>query len=136
MTVFDMTQNRVIADHVKTAGTFFQRMKGLIGTRHLDDGEGLWIPKCQGVHTFGMSFSIDVIFLDQNEKVVQLSPELEPNHVGPVAMEAKSVLEFPAGTIEKTHIHVGDRLGLIDETTPTQPIQPDFHRTLPFVFCL
>ena len=113
MIAWDLTQNQIIACRLKIAGHFFDRLRGLIGIRSLTEGDGLLIPKCQGIHTFGMSFPIDIIFLNQEQKVIRLTSTVVPNRFGPVKLESKSVLELPAGTIEKRNIHLGDRFVFI-----------------------
>jgi uncharacterized membrane protein (UPF0127 family) len=62
----------------KVARTFFQRAKGLIGTRYLERGEGLLILRCNSIHTFFMSFPIDAVFLDRNDKVVKIVRNIRP----------------------------------------------------------
>ena len=62
----------------KVARTFFQRAKGLIGTRYLERGEGLLILRCNSIHTFFMSFPIDAVFLDRNDKIVKIVRNIRP----------------------------------------------------------
>jgi len=39
------------------------RNKGLLGRNSLASGEGLWIVPCEAIHTFGMRFPIDLVYL-------------------------------------------------------------------------
>lgn len=110
MKLIDRTKGTELASRMRKANNYFERMKGLLGTKHLDSGEGLWIPRCQGIHTFGMRFAIDVIFLDSAQKIVQLNEKLEPNRIGPVTFQADSVVELPAGSIESLGVHIGDQV--------------------------
>jgi uncharacterized protein len=80
----------------------------LLGRSSLERGEALWIPKCQGIHTIGMRFAIDVVFLDKNLKVVRAFGRIPPNKTGPVEMAAASVVELPAGTLNMIGISEGD----------------------------
>ncbi len=114
MMIFNLTQHQLIARQGKMARTYFERFRGLIGTKSFGADDGLWIPKCQGVHTFGMAFPIDVVFLDPHKKVVGIRKDLLPNCVGPVFFAAHSVLEFAAGTIERFHIGLGDHFSLVE----------------------
>ena len=59
----------VWVQHVEVAATTLQRMRGLLGRRVLPIGHGLLIEACGSVHTVGMRFPIDVIFLDRAWKV-------------------------------------------------------------------
>ena len=92
------------------ATTVLSRMKGLLGKNSLNEGEGLLIKPCKVVHTFGMKFPIDVIFLDNNNFVIAVSKELPPNRLTPVYMRAAAVIELPAGTLEATTTAVGNQL--------------------------
>ncbi len=92
------------------------RMKGLIGrtTENFGPGTGLWIQPSQGVHTIGMSFPIDVAYVDRDGKIIKLYHELAPFRVAALTFRARSVLELPAGTLARTRTEVGDML----EITP------------------
>jgi len=89
-------------------------MFGLLGHKGLDAGEGLWIKPSSGVHTFFMRFSIDVVGLDANLKVIKLWHCLPPFRVTSVSMKLKSVIELPCGAIKGAIVQVGDQL----EITP------------------
>ena len=62
----------------KVARTLFARMKGLIGMKRLSPGEGMLILRCNAIHTFFMSFPIDAIFLDRNDRVVKVVRNIRP----------------------------------------------------------
>ena len=63
---------------VKIARTFLERSRGLIGTRDLASDEGMLIEKCNAIHTFFMSFPIDAIFLDAENRVVRTVRNIRP----------------------------------------------------------
>lgn len=87
---------RELASHVELADSLFSRMKGLLGRNSLATGHCLWIKPCKGVHTFFMHFPIDVVFLDKEQRVVEIVSNLPPNRMTPVYARADSVLELPA----------------------------------------
>ncbi|HBO98354.1 MAG TPA: DUF192 domain-containing protein [Verrucomicrobia bacterium] len=62
----------------RIACTFFERARGLIGTRDLPRGEGLLIPRCNVVHTFFMRYPIDVTFLDGAGDVLKVVRNVRP----------------------------------------------------------
>lgn len=113
MSVFNITKKKVICRKIRIADTFFTRLKGLLGCSGLREGEGLLIRPCQSVHTFGMFFSIDVLFLTEAGKVVGLVKELHPWRVSSVCKEAVLTLEIGAGKIEELEIEVGDQLEIV-----------------------
>lgn len=68
----------ILGVKAKVARTFFERTKGLIGTKDLAPGEGLLIERCNAIHTFFMSFPIDAVFLDSHDKVVKTVRGIRP----------------------------------------------------------
>ena len=89
---------RLLADRLRPAHTHWTRLRGLLGTRRLDPGEGLWIKPSNQVHMFGMRYAIDVVFLDDAGRVLRVVHALQPNRISPRVKGATSVLELPAGT--------------------------------------
>jgi uncharacterized protein len=71
------------------------RLLGLALLRRKRAGPGLLIPRCRSVHTFGMRFQIDVLFLDEDDRVIELRRAVPPCRVlrCPGAM---AVLELPS----------------------------------------
>ena len=110
--------NEVVARRVLMARTALQQMVGLLGERMLPEGHGLILPRCQAVHTWGMRFSIDVLFVDRDWQIVALVPGLSPWRVSPMVWRADAVIELPAGTAAKLALRVGDRLHLV----PTEAV--------------
>ena len=62
----------------KVARTLFARLKGLIGSKRLQPGEGMLILRCNAIHTFFMSFDIDATFLDRQDRVVKVVRGIRP----------------------------------------------------------
>ncbi len=89
-------------------------MKGLIGRseQNFPPGKGLWISPSQGVHTFGMAFPIDVLYLDSHGTVLRTYHQLAPFRIAALLPRARSILELPAGTLARTGTEVGDLLEL------------------------
>ena len=65
---------------------------------------------CNGIHTFGMSFDLDVVFLDGKGRVLELVRLFGPGRNPRRVREAVYVLEVPVGTIGKSGTQVGDEL--------------------------
>ena len=108
--VINTTRGTTVGDSIELADTSLKRMFGLLGRRGLDAGEGLWIKPSSGVHTVGMSFSIDVIGLDKDLQVIKLWPCLPPLRLTSVSMKLRSVIELPCGVIQNTQTQLGDKL--------------------------
>jgi len=107
--VSNQTRNRILADRADIADDSKKRRTGLLKHSSLEPGEGLWIAPCEGVHTFGMKFPIDVVFLNRKKKILKIRPNMVKRRIS-FSILAHSVLELPAGTLEKTQTAAGDQL--------------------------
>ncbi len=110
--VGNLTKKTCLGDEIKLADTSLSRFVGLIGKSRLPPGSGLWIVPSNGVHTFGMTIPIDVLFLDRDYRVVQIRENLRPFRLTSLNWKANSVLELPAMTISESNTEVGDYLML------------------------
>jgi hypothetical protein len=73
-----------------------RRLLGLAFRRHPPDGWALLFPRCRSVHTFGMRFEIDVVFLDSNGRVLRIAPAVRPGRLV-ASRRAAAVVEVRAG---------------------------------------
>ncbi len=106
----NITRDTVVGDEIREAGSFLARSRGLLWTDGLAPGKGLWISPCGGIHSFGMRFAFDAIFLDRDRKVVGMYERFRRNRISRIFRSARGVLELPAGTIERTGTEVGDEI--------------------------
>lgn len=83
----------------------------MLGRDCLPDGHALLIIPCESVHTFGMKFPIDVVYLDRKNRVRKVRPAMQPWRIS-MCLLAHSVVEFPAGVIKKTKTQRGDLLDM------------------------
>ena len=109
---FNRTRQAHLATRMSTADSHWSRFRGLMWTdaASFPAGHGLWIVPCKGVHTFGMRFPIDVIYLDGDKIVVHIENRLKPWRMAPVRLRAASVLELPENTIQSTGTSLGDEI--------------------------
>jgi len=107
--VFNQTRNTVLATQLDLAGHGATRRKGLLGRDQLAPGEGLWIKPCEAVHTVGMRFAIDLVYLDRKHRIRKLRSSVPPWRLS-ACLTAHSVIELPAGTIRETQTRPGDML--------------------------
>lgn len=110
----DETTRTVVAEKVRHADTFLTRLRGLLGTDGLAEDEALWISPCKGIHTIGMTFPIDAVFLGDDRRVVAVRERVVPWRATRFIKGASSVLELPAGSIRKTGIAVGNQLDFVE----------------------
>lgn len=104
-----------ISLHVKRADTFLTRLIGLMGSNKNEPEGALHIVPCSSIHTFGMHYPIDVLFLDSHQRIIHTINTLKPNKMTRIFSLAKSVLELPSGTIQKNQIEVGDVLDIVED---------------------
>lgn len=110
MPVINLTKNTWLATKVVKADKFLTRLVGLLKRKKLGPEEAIWLVPSKGIHTVGMKFSIDVVFLNKERKVVALIPEMAPFRMTSIHLLANSVLELPTGAIKKSRTEVGDQL--------------------------
>ena len=100
----------LIVSDVMEPRSLFSRAFGLIIKRKLKDGQGLLIKNCKSIHTIGMRYRIDSVFMDKDNRVCAIYCNLRPFRVTPFVKDSRSVLEVKAGLIEKTTLKVTDTL--------------------------
>ena len=89
--------------HVFVAVTWRARLLGLAGLRSLPDGAGLLLPRCRSVHTFGMRFALDLVWLDARGGVVRVDRAVPPRRMRS-CRSARQVIELPSDSATKIHL--------------------------------
>jgi uncharacterized membrane protein (UPF0127 family) len=105
------SRNLVLASRVEAAFDSATRRKGLLGRSALASDTVLAIAPSNAVHTFGMQFPIDVVFVRRDGSVVKRVLNLKARRIA-AALRAFAVLEFAAGQPTVAATQVGDRLEL------------------------
>ncbi|MCC6293976.1 MAG: DUF192 domain-containing protein [Bryobacterales bacterium] len=111
LVIRNLTKQTMVADRALLANTSETRRRGLLRHERLDDGEGLLITPCEGVHTFGMKFPIDVLYLTKQRVVLKIRAEMPRRRIS-FCLRAHSVLELPAGMAARTRTEAGDQLSV------------------------
>jgi uncharacterized protein len=104
-------EGQVVCERCLVADSPWSRMRGLLGRRGLESGEGLLLRPTGSVHTFFMRFPIDVVFLSRDGEVLKVARAL-PAWRTAGARRAKAALELAADEAERSEIRVGTRLDL------------------------
>jgi len=110
--VYNKTRETFVATEAAVADDYFRRLIGLLGktSSWAKLGRGLWIVPSRGVHSIGMLFPIDLVFLSKDKKVVHVEEHFRPFRVSRVSLRTASVLELPTHTIYRSGTRVGDTL--------------------------
>jgi uncharacterized membrane protein (UPF0127 family) len=132
MRALNTRNDKELASNVVVAERILDRMKGLIGKEGLYEGEALLIRPCKSIHTIGMRFPIDVLFLDFDNRVVESREEMPPFRLTRTYLKASTVLELPAGTLSLTETRKGDTISFGTLFYIVKPaISPPFLRFSP-----
>ncbi len=102
-----MYNKDMITLFVKKANNIMEKIIGLIGK---DKPLNLMLQTHFGIHTFGLKFPIDVLILDDKNKVVSIKKTLKPNKIFLWNPMHKKVIEMPIGTVEKKKIKINDSI--------------------------
>lgn len=98
----------LIPDAYKTSNAL-ERARGLLGRKKLYRDQALVIEPCASIHTFGMTYALDVAFLDDAGLVVKVKHALKPFRFA-AAPGARTTVEMIAGALEPFGIRAGVRL--------------------------
>lgn len=111
-----VTQNgRVWVGKVMRACLLWDRMRGLLGRSALGPDAALLIEHCGSVHTVGMRFAIDVVFLSREWRIIRIVHAVQPGRLMVRGgWRAVRTLEAEAGMLDFSHIRVGDTLSYSD----------------------
>lgn len=110
LTIVDQTSGVVVGDQIRFANTALARLIGLLGATTLKRGEGLLLAPSSGVHTWGMSFPIDIIAMGREWRVRRVWQHLPPRRILCPSPATRIILELAAGSAEELHLRPGDQL--------------------------
>ena len=102
----------VLIASVESAFSLGARMRGLLGCDKLLPGHALHIKPCGSIHTLGMKFMLDLIFLDQNLHVVNIVRDVAPFRMVLGGKHAASVIELESGWFDWSQLDIGDKVQL------------------------
>lgn len=115
MEVRNRTRGKVVCSRLETARTMGARMRGLLGRDRMEDEAGMLFSATRLVplmwmHTFGMRFAIDIVFLDRHDRVLKIDHELAPRRLSSVVFGARKALELGAGCARHAGCARGDQI--------------------------
>jgi len=107
--------NDQVIQNISKTTHFFERMCGLLTKPALTENEGLLIVPCSSVHTFGMRYAIDLVFIDKQMVIVKTVSSLKPWRMS-ASRTSKMVLELSANSIERLQLNIGQKLEWHNDT--------------------
>lgn len=93
-----------VAAPLELADTYGRRRKGLLGRDGIDGA--FWLMPCRHVHTFGMTFPIDVALVDKAGTVL-VAQTMPPGRLASVRLRSRSVIEAQAGAFDAWGLKAG-----------------------------
>lgn len=108
----NLRSGKVLSEDPEWALTFWGRFMGLMGRSGLPEGGALVLAPCQSIHMLFMRFPLDVIFTDEEGKVVALVEGIRPWRLSSFHRSAHYAIELPVGTIAASETQVGDSIDL------------------------
>ena len=103
--IFTSHNQKLILSHVLKTSSMTERMRGLLWHTPLNDGEGLLIQPCSLIHTFGMHYEIDVIFLSKDLTIKKIFSHVKPY---------RFVMSFGAAMVLEIVADSAAKLGLVE----------------------
>ena len=100
---------RIVCERCVVADRAHRRMRGLLGRRRLNPGQGMVLRPAFAIHTHFMHFPIDVVFLDSDQVVIAIERNLRPWRTAS-CRGAREVVELAAGECDSRGLEVGDRV--------------------------
>jgi uncharacterized membrane protein (UPF0127 family) len=113
--VLNQTRGTVVCERLEAAESIAAQSKGLLGRDGLDPGSGMLFENSSflplmWMHMFFMRFAIDIVFLDQSNRVMRINHSLKPWRVSSMVFGARRALELEAGAALRSSTAVGDQL--------------------------
>jgi uncharacterized membrane protein (UPF0127 family) len=106
-TLVNVRTGDIVATQVMTAFDSTSRRKGLLEHRSMPPGAALIIAPCNGVHTFGMRFAIDLLFVARDGTVVKVCHAVPRRRIA-ASWRAFATIELAAGALDQAPTQVGD----------------------------
>jgi len=108
--VFNRTRESFLGLRVTAADTWLMRLRGALGRIGMKPDDGIWLAPSNGIHTIGMLFPLDLIYLDDANRVIHVVEHLGPCRISPIRIGCASILELESRAIYSSGTRVGDEL--------------------------
>jgi uncharacterized membrane protein (UPF0127 family) len=92
-------KNKILSNDILIADTLVSRLIGLMFSSKLTGAEGLLIDPCRSIHTCFMRYSLDIVFISSEKKIVKIIRDLKPWRMTWIYFKASMTLELPAGKL-------------------------------------
>lgn len=101
-------QGNAVLDAVKTNNSF-ERMRGLLFKTKLSANQALLIDRCNSIHTIGMTYNIDIIYLDRKKIIKKIVSNFKPWRMS-FCWQANETLELLGNMSNILNFKVGEKI--------------------------
>lgn len=88
-----------LVENLKVASNFFTRFKGLMGTKSINNKEGLLFYPGNQIHMFFMKYPIDVIYCDNKFNILHITRDIKPWKIDKIIKKSYYILEVKSNSI-------------------------------------
>jgi uncharacterized protein len=106
--VVNCRNGQVFLSHLREAQGPWQKFAGLMFAPSLAHGEGVIFRPARGIHTHFMRFAIDLVYLDEAQRVRAVREAMPPWRLD--LRSAEAVIEASAGAVRAADLQIGDEL--------------------------
>ena len=124
MQLVNKRNGKLLASRVEFADSFWGRFRGLM-FRSKNSDLALIFPKTRTIHTFFVFFPIDLIYTDEEMRVVELREDLQPFSWYSPKRKSKHLIELVSGKISECDVKLGDVLSLTLSTKISRLNRPN-----------
>jgi uncharacterized membrane protein (UPF0127 family) len=111
--VVNCRNGQVFLSHLREAQGHWQKFAGLMFAPSLGQGEGVMFRPARGIHTHFMRFAIDLVYLDEVQRVRAIREAMPPWRLD--LRSATAVIEANAGAARAADIRIGDELRVVPQ---------------------
>jgi hypothetical protein len=108
--VYNETNECFLSLEVSLGANTIAQLKRVFGKGPLGPDEGCWIIKPSGFQTLRFFSSRDLIYLDAEQKVINVLESFPPFRMAPVEGNAASLLDLPVSTVQCSQTQPGNQL--------------------------
>jgi hypothetical protein len=111
---YNRTRECFLGLEIAAADVPFESLKDMMATLALKSGEGLWMTPFRGISESGMRAPLDLIYLDEDCRVIDVVESFPTFRVTPSSPRPASVLALPTHSIYSSQTQPGDQLLLCE----------------------
>ena len=101
--------NILLAENCYRPTKTWEKIRGLIGRPKLDRSSALLLDASDCIHTLFMQYSIDILYLDKDLRVIKTTSSMKPWRIA-FCFEAFAILVLSGGAIQKKHLTTNHQL--------------------------